>query len=288
VTKKSEKVRHILALSGGKDSAALAVYLKDKIPELEYVFLDTGHELPETYEFLNRMRAILGIEIVTLKSKRDFDFWLRMFRGCLPSPQNRWCTKLLKLVPYEFYIGNDNARSYIALRADEDRTGYISRNPEIVPVYPFVEDGLTKPDILQILDESGLGLPGYYKWRSRSGCYFCFFQRRKEWIGLHAHHPDLFEKAHRYEENHSDGRTYTWIQGESITQLLERRGDIFNETNTYNSNLILTKETHLTRNKLADKLSSVEFSFGRSGLLTASDSGEEDDGNEKPCLICTL
>ncbi len=61
--KKSDNVRHILPLSGGKDSAALAVYLRDKIPNLEYVFLDTGHELPETYEFLDRMRAVLGIEV---------------------------------------------------------------------------------------------------------------------------------------------------------------------------------------------------------------------------------
>ncbi|MDM8542790.1 hypothetical protein QUF90_17075 [Desulfococcaceae bacterium HSG9] len=43
--KKSDNRRHILSLSGGKDSAALAVYLKDKIPNLEYVFLDTGHNL---------------------------------------------------------------------------------------------------------------------------------------------------------------------------------------------------------------------------------------------------
>ena len=37
--RKSDNRRHVLALSGGKDSAALAVYLKDRIPNLEYVFL---------------------------------------------------------------------------------------------------------------------------------------------------------------------------------------------------------------------------------------------------------
>ena len=39
--------RHILALSGGKDSSALAVYLRDKVPNLEYVFCDTKKELDE-------------------------------------------------------------------------------------------------------------------------------------------------------------------------------------------------------------------------------------------------
>ncbi len=41
-------VRYILALSGGKDSSALAVFMKDKVPDMEYVFCDTGEELPET------------------------------------------------------------------------------------------------------------------------------------------------------------------------------------------------------------------------------------------------
>ena len=57
--------RHIVSVSGGKDSAALAVYLKEKYPQIpaEYVFCDTGTELPETYEFLAKMEAVLGVEI---------------------------------------------------------------------------------------------------------------------------------------------------------------------------------------------------------------------------------
>ena len=46
-------VRHILALSGGKDSSALAVFMKDKVPDMEYVFCDTGDELYETYDYLD-------------------------------------------------------------------------------------------------------------------------------------------------------------------------------------------------------------------------------------------
>ena len=49
-----------LGLSGGKDSAALAVHMRQAHPELdiEYFFTDTGKELPEVYEFLGRSRAI--------------------------------------------------------------------------------------------------------------------------------------------------------------------------------------------------------------------------------------
>ena len=49
----SKKTRHVLGISGGKDSAALAIYMRDKVPEMEYFFADTGAELPETLEFVN-------------------------------------------------------------------------------------------------------------------------------------------------------------------------------------------------------------------------------------------
>lgn len=207
--------RHILALSGGKDSAALAVYMREKYPdiELEYVFTDSGCELPETYEYLDRIRAVLNIPISIIKSKRNFDYWLKYFNGVLPSPQNRWCTRLLKLEPFESYIGNYDIFSYVAIRADEQREGYIPKKRNIRPIHPFVDGGIFLDDVKEILLKSGLGFPSYNSWRKRSGCYFCFFQTDREWAGLKEYHPDLFEKACGYEENHSDGRAYTWRQG---------------------------------------------------------------------------
>jgi len=288
MTRKGQKVRHILALSGGKDSAALAVYLKDKIPDLEYVFLDTGHELPETYEYLKRIEAVLGIKITILKSKRDFDFWLKIFGGCLPSPKNRWCTRELKIGPYEKYIGGDKAISYVALRADEDRLGYVAHKPNIIPYYPFIEDNLTKPDIINLLEECGLGLPSYYEWRSRSGCYFCFFQRKNEWISLYDRHPDLFEKANKYETNHKDGRIYTWIENVSLRDLLKQREEVMSQ----NCSHAFSKGKKRSR-KLRHSLSSMSFCIGQKSILgkNLGFSGAEhmsDDEDNKPCLICSL
>jgi len=214
------KVRHILNLSGGKDSTALAVYMKDKVPEMEYVFCDTQKELPETYEYLDKIEAYLGKPIVRLNAERGFDHWLQVYGGLLPSSQIRWCTRKLKIEPFEEYVGNDIVYSYIAIRADENRSGYISTKPNIIPVFPFKEAGIVKADVYRILEESGLGLPKYYKWRSRSGCYFCFFQRKIEWIGLLENHPDLFEKAKAYEKYDSvTGQRFTWSQNESLEEL---------------------------------------------------------------------
>jgi len=214
------KVRHILSISGGKDSAALAIYMRDRVPDMEYIFCDTHEELPETYEYLDKLEAFLGKPINRLNPDRPFEHYLRIKGFYLPSPQVRWCTQSMKLRPFETFVGSNNVLSYIGIRADEDREAYISTKPNIRPVYPFREEGLGLQDIYRILEENGVGLPTYYSWRSRSGCYFCFFQRKIEWVGLLENHPDLFEKARHFESmKRADGRHYTWSERESLDEL---------------------------------------------------------------------
>jgi hypothetical protein len=217
-------MRHILSLSGGKDSAALAIYLRDKIPEMEYVFHDTGKELPETYEYLGRLEALLGKQIHKSTTEKDdfvgFDQLLKIYGGMLPSSHRRWCTRMMKLKPFERFVGNDKCYNYVGLRADENRDGYISHKPSIIPVYPFREDGLVKADILNILEESGLGMPGYTKWgRTRSGCFFCFYQQKIEWVRLKETYPDLFEQAKEYEKPGKGAKTTFYWCSEPLEEL---------------------------------------------------------------------
>ena len=97
---------HVLGLSGGRDSAALAVYMRENHPDLEveYFFTDTGKELPEVYEFLVKLEGFLGKPILRLNPDRDFDFWLKQYNNFLPSAQTRWCTRQLKLRPFEQWV----------------------------------------------------------------------------------------------------------------------------------------------------------------------------------------
>jgi hypothetical protein len=239
----TESTRHVCGISGGKDSSALAIYMRDRIPDMEYFFCDTGAELPETYEYLNKLEAVLGKPIARLNSEKGFDHWFEVFRGALPSPQMRWCTKNMKIKPLEAWLGDTEAISYVAIRADEsNRKGYVSTKPNIKTSFPFVEDGIDHGGVLKILEEAGVGLPSYYEWRTRSGCYFCFYQRKAEWVGLADRHPDLFERAvaierkvligagagqdANYEDNAMQGRAYTWSGGESLTELIARRDEI--------------------------------------------------------------
>jgi hypothetical protein len=221
---------HVLGLSGGRDSAALAVYMRQRHPdiEIEYFFTDTGKELPEVYEFLGRLEGFLGKPILRLNPDRDFDFWLKQYHDFLPSVQTRWCTRQLKLRPFEAWLrpkleAGAAVNSYVAIRADEEyREGYSAKHPNLRVRLPFKEHGIDKAGVLELLDAAGLGLPKYYAWRTRSGCTFCFFQQKIEWVRLMERHPEAFEEAKRYEKTALDhGSPFTWSQGESLEELAQ-------------------------------------------------------------------
>jgi len=270
--------RHVLGISGGKDSAALAIYLKEHCPKIhekiEYFFTDTGAELEEVYDFLTKLEAYLGKEIIRLSSGKPFEHWLKLHNEFLPSPQQRWCTRMMKIKPFEAFVGDDPVVSYVGIRADENREGYISKKETIKAIFPFVEDGLVRDDIFKILEDT-VGIPEYYKWRSRSGCYFCFFQRQDEWLGLKRRHPGLFEKAKAFEnktrtkfdwkegEVEFGGHGYTWSSQGTLDELVKKA-----EKREAKG----IKKTVKTNERWQDVLRSQE----------------DDDPEDRACVICSL
>lgn len=272
--------RHVLGLSGGKDSAALAIYIKQRYPKIhkrvEYFFSDTGSELKEVYDFLDKLEAYLGQEIARLSSGKTFEHWLKVHNQYLPSAKQRWCTRVMKIQPFEEFVGDDPVITYIGIRADENREGYISHKTNIKAVFPFIYDGLVRDDIFNILEDS-VGVPEYYKWRSRSGCYFCFFQRQDEWLGLKRNHPELFEKAKAFEQKPRSkydwkdgevdvgGHGYTWSSQGSVDELVAKA-----EKREKKRGVIANTETLPQRWQ---------------DILRAT---EDDDPENQACLICSL
>ena len=348
----SKKIRHVLGISGGKDSAALAIYLFQKYPKLdvEYYTCDTGKELDETYQLIDNLEVYLGKKIKRIVGAPNshvdpFDHFLKLYGGFLPSSNARWCTKNLKLVPFEKYVGNDPVVSYVGIRGDEDREGYISRKPNIQSIFPFRkniwsedvinkflastnlelsisllekvdvgnkrlkllailsrpldsgfnqvtklnalldagtkevnylifeflkttayplaqeadfpllenEEVLFRDDIFQILERSGVGVPAYYQnrnfevegeqghyARSRSGCFFCFFQQKIEWVWLLEQHPEKFAKAMEYEKS-----GFKWNQTESLEELRQPERVKRIKDDYLKKNKLQTKTTYL-------------------------------------------
>ena len=217
------------------------------------------------------MQAYLGKPIVRLNATRGFDHWLQVYGNYLPSGRMRWCTRMLKIKPFEEFVGDDPVVSYVGIRADENREGYISTKSNIRAVYPLKEAGIVEADVYRILDEAGLGLPSYYEWRTRSGCYFCFFQRKAEWVGLKERHPDLYEKAKAYEKmDEASGVRYTWSEKESLDEL--EKPERIAEIKRKQIEAMRVESNRNRGQKLYQILGSVL---------------DEDDDSE-PCLICQL
>ncbi|MCB1144874.1 MAG: phosphoadenosine phosphosulfate reductase family protein [Leptospiraceae bacterium] len=276
----SSNPRHILSISGGKDSTALAIFMKQNYPEIEmeYVFCDTGEELPETYEYLEKIETYLGKKVTHLRSDLSWDEWLEKFSGYLPSARSRWCTSNLKIIPFEKFVGDSEVISYIGIRADENREGYISTKTNITARYPFKEHGINKEDVMQILHDSGLGVPAYYEWRTRSGCYFCFFQRKYEWLGLKERHPELFEKAKKYETINADGsaQNFTWVQNTTLDEIVK-----------YPEKIRKNHKKFETRVKEKKKKSSTRLLDVFSDELDFEDALSMEDDSEG-CLVCHI
>ena len=284
---------HVLGLSGGKDSAALAVFMRQRYPELDikYFFTDTGKELPEVYDFLGRLEGFLGKPIQRLNPDRDFDFWLRHNGNFLPSANTRWCTRKLKIEPFKQWIkpwlaAKQKVYSYVAIRADEDhREGMIAQDENLLVRLPFRENGIDKPGVLEILEGSGLGLPKYYDWRSRSGCTFCFFQQKIEWVRLKRIHPDEFEAAKAYEKTSLDhGSPFTWSQRESLEQLErpERMAQIEADFNIRRERDLANRKPNPLRVSQNDPLGAT---CPRNEPVDIDDLYMEDEGGGA-CLVC--
>jgi 3'-phosphoadenosine 5'-phosphosulfate sulfotransferase (PAPS reductase)/FAD synthetase len=264
--------RHILSLSGGKDSAALALYMRDRVSNMEYIFNDTGKELPETYEYLDRIGDYLGRPVIKLNADKGFDHWYEMYGGMIPSNHRRWCTKMLKLKPFEAYVGNEHVLNYVGIRADENREGYVSTKPNIEPIYPFIQDGLVYADIVRILHQSGVGMPPYTKWgRTRSGCYFCFYQQKIEWVKLLETYPDLYEEAAKYEKEYEKtGNLFTWSQGERLEDLKKPER---------------IEEIKLDAARRVERLKSVRDNMSLAAVYRAELDAQ---GDEDGCVVCTV
>ncbi len=227
------KEYHVLSLSGGKDSTALAFFIRENMPEaheqIEYVFCDTEHELPETYEYLDKIEVFLDKPIERLKPYKSFEH-LHELHGYLPSITRRWCTVEMKTKPfrkhiYDKFLKNEEApvNLYIGIRADEAHRASSDKSDGnyIKAVFPFVENGLNGRDINNILEKSGIGLPEYYKWSKRSGCYFCFFQSKITWINLYENHPDLFKRAMELETPRIKEGGFGWNMDISLEEMIK-------------------------------------------------------------------
>jgi 3'-phosphoadenosine 5'-phosphosulfate sulfotransferase (PAPS reductase)/FAD synthetase len=198
---------HVVALSGGKDSTALALRLAEVEPR-DYVFIctPTGNETADMFAHWRRLADLLGKPLTPIVGGTLITM-IRDYQA-LPNFRMRWCTRRLKIEPYAAWLARAApAVSYVGLRADEpEREGGDYRAvPGITMRFPLREWNWTKRDVLAYLDARGVDIP------PRTDCKLCFFQRLSEWYELWRTDPDGWAEGEALEAStghtfRSDGR----------------------------------------------------------------------------------
>ena len=211
-------MKHIIGLSGGKDSVAMALHLKELNPEQEYHYISTptGNEPPDLFEHFKTLEKILDAPIRFLKPYAG-DGLIENIRDnkCIPNFRMRFCTRQLKIEPTISYLkANSPCYHYVGLRADEEeRQGIYGDIEGITHNFPMREWGWDIQQVWHYLDEQGVSIP------ERTDCALCFFQRMIQWKRLWQNHPKLYQKGVDIENEM--GRTFRTPKKDSWPTSLE-------------------------------------------------------------------
>ena len=181
----------IVALSGGKDSTALALRLMEVEPK-DYTFIctPTGDELPEMEEHWRNLEYLLGKPLLKIRHKLNLNELIDFYKA-LPSWRMRWCTRQLKIeVAQAFYLAHPGSTAYVGLRADEEeREGGIYGEKVIKQRYPLREWGWGINEVTEYLKKRGVSIP------RRTDCARCCFQKLGEWWDLWKNYPEIYKNA---------------------------------------------------------------------------------------------
>ncbi len=201
--------KHVVGLSGGKDSTALALRLAELEPrQYDFICNTTGDELPEMLDHWKRLEDMLGSEIVQVRHTRDLDTEIRK-QSMLPSVFARWCTRILKIEPTIKYMNSlpDGSTLYVGLRADEEiRRGIYGE--DLLIDFPLRRWGMDEAAVWAYLAQRGVTIP------QRTDCAKCPYQRLGEWRDLWNNNREKYIEAINLEDEHgatfrSPGRD-TW------------------------------------------------------------------------------
>lgn len=183
-------MKHVVGLSGGKDSTALALRLAEIEPrDYEYICNETGNELPEMKAHWDNLEKILGKPIKRVRHSRSLIGEIEKI-NMLPNVFARWCTIRLKIEPTIDYFESLPAGStlYVGLRADEmERKGLYGE--DIVVRFPMREWKWSEKDVWGYLASRNICIP------KRTDCALCPYQRLGEWRDLYENYPDLYAEG---------------------------------------------------------------------------------------------
>lgn len=192
-------MKHIVALSGGKDSTAMALRLSEIEPlDYEYAITPTGRELPEMHAHWRKLESLLGKPLLCIPAPSMVELIVK--HSALPNFRMRWCTRQIKIEPFMKYVSTSTpAIAYVGIRADEidgeqAREGTDWKGMQDVKQdFPLARWGWGINKVMAYLQEREVTIP------KRTDCDICFYQRLIEWYDLWKDHPDLYKEGEAME-----------------------------------------------------------------------------------------
>jgi len=208
-------MKQYLSFGGGVNSTAMTLLLQDQGADFESIFVDTGCEWPETYEYLNYLRGegwkFTWLKPVVEGTTNLYDYLLKW--RLLPSIFVRCCTSKFKTDPFNKYIETP-CTVFIGYDYGEYKKRHLSNRENITYKLPLVEHQLTRRGCVNYIKKHGFRVP------PKSGCWLCPFQGVKGFKRLRNQHPDLYEKAIELEETHPKG--FTIIKDMKLSSLYQK------------------------------------------------------------------
>ena len=192
-------MNHIVAISGGKDSVAMALMLDRGFPHINFIYAitPTGNELPEMKEHWRYIEQLLHHKLLDVGDGLTLEK-LIMEHGMLPNWRSRFCTRIIKIQRFQKWV-SDHAPAivYVGLRADEEnREGGIYDNIDGVNVsFPLREAGWDKARVIEYLNYNDVKIP------RRTDCAICFFQTVWEWWLLWRDYPEMYQQGIDWEDH---------------------------------------------------------------------------------------
>ena len=183
--------RHMVAsVSGGKDSAAMSLYLTELGIEHERMFLDTGWEHPLTYDYLRGPLTVKLGPITEVRGPLTFEQLVDK-KGLFPSRVMRFCTTELKVLPAQKWLASRADQlgvelvNAVGIRRAESKARSLmtewewSEGFDLETWRPLVT--WSSDDVRAIHARHGLAMnPLYAMGASRVGCWPCIHARKSE------------------------------------------------------------------------------------------------------------
>jgi 3'-phosphoadenosine 5'-phosphosulfate sulfotransferase (PAPS reductase)/FAD synthetase len=187
-------MKNYLSMGFGVNSVALYLLMEDLKMEFEAVFVDHGGDWPETYEYAEYFVAT-GRPVTIIKpdvkgASNIFEYaWAYKM---VPSMMARWCTRLFKILPVNNYIEKP-CYMHLGIDAGEAKRAKLNVEKGIESRWLLIEHDIDRDGCKELIASHGLAVP------PKSGCWFCPYQRKAQWMDLRRRRPELFCKAQQLE-----------------------------------------------------------------------------------------